>query len=102
MRLRCIQFLLGLEMLKFFVIDSKSLLLYLVKKILYFQFGEIYGTKNSTHFCIVVGSGSEIRYPVSWMEIVRIRDTGSGINIPDPQLFLGYLSLRTGYFNLAN
>jgi hypothetical protein len=86
MRLRCIKFLLGLEMLKFFVIDSKSLLLYLVKKMLYFQFGEIYGTKNSkTHFCIVVGSGSVIRDPGSGMEIVRSRDQRSEINIPDPQ-----------------
>jgi hypothetical protein len=37
MRLRCLKFLLGLEMLKFFVIDSKSLLLYLVKNFYIFN-----------------------------------------------------------------
>jgi hypothetical protein len=82
-------------MLKFFVIDLKISSSVPGKKILYFQFGEIYGTKNSkTHFCIVVGSGSVIRDPGSGMEIVRSRDQRSEINIPDPQHWSSAALLR--------
>ncbi len=39
--------------------------------------------------------GSEIQDPGSGMGKNRIRDRGSGINIPDPQLLLYFISVAT-------